>query len=172
MSDCADVDRRGLKARYMMSKQDFTVTFSVDQTPEEVFAAINDVRSWWTGEIDGPTDVLGAEFTYRYQNIHRTTHKITELVPASRVVWHVTKSHLPSFANPQEWDGTDIVFDIAKNGGRTDVRFTHVGLAPAIECYDRCSRAWSFFITDALKKRVVAGERVPSAQSQATELRG
>lgn len=155
-----------------MSKQDFSVTISIDRTPEEVFAAINDVRSWWTGEIDGRTDALGAEFTYRYKDIHRTTHKITELVPARRVVWHVTASHLPSFANKQEWDGTDIVFDIAKNGARTDVRFTHVGLAPAIECYDRCSRAWSFFITDALKKRVLAGESGMSPKSQAAENRG
>jgi uncharacterized protein YndB with AHSA1/START domain len=93
-----------------MGKQDFTVTFSVDQTPEEVFAAINDVRSWWTGEIDGRTDVLGAEFTYSHKDIHRTTHKITELVPASRVVWHVTASHLASFAN------------IRRDGARLDVK--------------------------------------------------
>ncbi len=53
----------GVKASMMMNTQDFTVTFSVDRTPEEVFAAINDVRNWWTGEIEGPTDVLGACFT-------------------------------------------------------------------------------------------------------------
>ena len=155
-----------------MNNQDFTATFSVDQTPEEVFATINDVRSWWTGEIDGRTDVLGGEFTYTHQDIHRTTHKITELVPGQRVVWRVTASHLSSFANKQEWDGTDIVFDIAKNGDKTEVRFTHVGLAPAVECYDRCSRAWSYFITDSLKKRILAGKREPSTKSQPADCRG
>jgi uncharacterized protein YndB with AHSA1/START domain len=153
-----------------MKTNDFTATISVDQTPEEVFAAINDVRSWWTGEIEGRTDVLGAEFTYSHNDIHRTTHKVTELVPAKRVVWHVTASRLSSFANTQEWDGTDIVFEIAKNGDKTDVRFTHVGLAPAVECYDRCSRAWSFFIMDSLKKRIGAGKR--ETKSQPAECRG
>ena len=45
-----------------MKDQNYTATFTVDQTPEEVFAAINNVRGWWTGEIEGSADKLGAEF--------------------------------------------------------------------------------------------------------------
>ena len=29
-----------------------------------------------------------------------------------------------------EWKDTDILFDIAKKGDKTEVRFTHVGLSP------------------------------------------
>ena len=53
-----------------MNDQNLTITFTVDQTPEEVFTAINDVRGWWSGEIEGSTDQLGAEWPYRYQDIH------------------------------------------------------------------------------------------------------
>jgi hypothetical protein len=58
--------RRGLrqadaatKRRAAMSDQNLTYTFAVDQTPEEAFAAINNVCGWWSGEIEGSTDKLG-----------------------------------------------------------------------------------------------------------------
>jgi hypothetical protein len=47
-----------------MTNQNFSTTFSVDQAPEEVFKAINNVRGWWSEEIEGTTDKLRAEFTY------------------------------------------------------------------------------------------------------------
>ena len=48
-----------------MTSSVFAATFTVDRTPEEVFAAINDVRGWWSGNIEADTGALGAEFTYR-----------------------------------------------------------------------------------------------------------
>jgi hypothetical protein len=35
------------RKRETMNNQDFTAAFTVDQTPEEAFAAINNVRGWW-----------------------------------------------------------------------------------------------------------------------------
>ena len=152
-----------------MNDQNYTTTFTVDQTPEEVFAAINNVRGWWTGEIEGDTDNLGAEFTYRYEDAHRSTHKITEFVPGSKVIWHTTDSQISFVKNKTEWKGTDIVFEIAKKGNQTELRFTHVGLVPAIQCYGDCSGAWGFYVNENLRSLITTRKGHSNEQEQQSQ---
>lgn len=133
------------------------MSFTVDRSPRAVFDAINDVRGWWTGEIAGSTDRLGAEFTYRHGKIHRSTQRIAELVPGKRIVWRVVDAHLDFVRDGAEWNGTDVVFEIGRKGDGTEVRFTHVGLAPRLECYDRCASAWRFFVRESLRQRITTG---------------
>ena len=140
----------------------FTTSFVVNQSPQEVFDAINDVRGWWSGEIEGSTDELGAEFTYRYQGLHRSTHRITDLVPGKKVVWHITEARLNFVEDKTEWNGTDIVFEIARKGDRTELRFTHVGLVPAFQCFGACSGAWGFYINDSLRSLITTGKGEPN----------
>ena len=147
-----------------MKNQNYTTTFAVDQSPAEVFAAVNNVRSWWSGEIDGKTDKLGAEFSYRYQDIHRSTQKITELVPGKKVVWHVLDARINFVKDKAEWKGTDVVFEIAKKGGKTELRFTHVGLVPAIECYGKFAGAWGYYINDSLRSLITTGKGDPNPE--------
>jgi hypothetical protein len=140
----------------MMTEQSFTTAFTVEQSPAEVFTAINNPRAWWPGDIDGDTDRLDDEFTYRYQDVHRSTQRITEFVPDKRVVWHVTDAYLSFVKDTAEWTGTDIVFDITSSGSQTELRFTHVGLVPEVECYDQCSPAW-VSITGSLRDLITTG---------------
>ena len=145
-----------------MKTENFTTSFLVDQSPEEVFDAINNVRGWWSGEIDGSTDSLGDVFTYRYKDVHRTTQKITEFVPGKKVVWHVTDAELSFVKDKTEWNGTDVVFEIAREGDQTELRFTHFGLVPAFECYGDCSGAWGFYINDSLRSLIATGKGKPA----------
>ena len=145
-----------------MNAKNYIASFTVDQSPEEVFAAINNVRGWWSGEIDGRTDQLGAEFTYRYENIHRSVQKITELVPGKKIVWHVVDADINFVKDKKEWNGTDIVFEIARKGGKTELRFTHVGLVPTIECYGKCAGAWGFYINESLRSLITTGKGDPN----------
>jgi hypothetical protein len=137
--------------------QNFSTAFSVAQTPQEVFDAITNVRGWWTGDIEGGTDQLGDEFTYRYQDIHYSKQKITELVPDRKVVWHVVDANLSRNQDPAEWTGTDITFDIAPKDGQTEVRFSHLGLVPEFECFDSCSNAWGYLVNTNLRNLITDG---------------
>jgi hypothetical protein len=64
-----------------MNTSDFTTTLSVEQTPKEAFTAINNVRGWWSEEIEGSTDKLNDEFTYHYEDVHYCKMKLVEVVP-------------------------------------------------------------------------------------------
>jgi hypothetical protein len=131
-----------------MSNSSFSTTISVDQTPEQAFAAINDPRRWWKGAFEGATDTLGGEFTYRYQDMHTSKQQVTELVVGRKVVWSITDSALRFVDHKDEWTGTKLVFDITRKGDQTEVRFTHEGLLPELDCYGACSRGWTQLIQE------------------------
>ena len=141
-----------------MNEQDFTITMTVDQTPAEVFAAINDVRGWWAGDIDGGTDRLGDEFTYRYADVHYSKQRVVELVPGSRVGWLVLDARLTFTRDQAEWKDTRITFELSPKAGGTEVRFTHLGLVPEFECFDSCSNAWGSILNGSLRSLIAAGE--------------
>jgi len=140
-----------------MTNADFTTTFMVDQSPEEVFAAINNPRAWWTGEFEGSADKPGSEFTYEYRPHHYSKQKVTEFIRGKKVVWLVSESQLNFLKDKREWDGTKIIFDIAKKDGKTEVHFTHVGLKPEIECYGACSNAWASLVGKSLRSLIATG---------------
>jgi len=147
----------------------FTTTIEVDRTPAQVFAAINDVRAWWSQDITGPTDRLGATFRYRYGDVHRCTIKVTEVVPGQRVVWHVLENYFSFTRDSGEWTGTDIVFDISTTPGGSELRFTHVGLVPEEECYEACREGWTTYIGSSLRDLILTGEGRPNRGEPITQ---
>src|SRR5260370_35543280 len=69
------------------------------------------------------------------------------MIPGKKVVWHVLGSHINFVKDKTEWKGTDIVFEITKKDDKTELRFTHVGLVPAFECYGDCQAHGAFMST-------------------------
>jgi hypothetical protein len=149
--------------------QNYTTAFTVDQTPEEVFEAISNVRAWWSEDIEGDTDRPGAVFYYSFKDVHRGTFKITEFMPGKRMVWHVLQNYFNFVSDSTEWTGTDILFDTAMNGDKTEVRFTHVGLTSLEECFTVCRDAWGFYIRTSLHDLITKGTGEPNKKDQLSE---
>jgi hypothetical protein len=141
--------------------RDYSTAYTVEQTPQEVFAAILDVKTWWTGDVEGPTDHLGAEFTYRHPPQHYSAQRIVELEPNTRVVWTVTDSDLSFVSEHHEWTGSTIIFEIAPVSAGSELRFTHVGLVPDVECYGACSTSWMHYINASLRNLITTGAALP-----------
>ena len=140
--------------------KDFTTSFTVDQSPAEVFEAINNVRGWWQGEVKGNTRNVGDEFTYQMAEFHFTRQRVVEMVPGERVVWLVTESRINFVEDKKEWLNTKIVFDISTVKDKTRLDFTHEGLVPTIECYGGCSGAWKDLIGKSLLSLITTGKGV------------
>src|SRR5689334_14099331 len=141
-----------------MKEKSFSTTIKVDQTPKEVFNAVNNVRGWWSEDVKGNTSKLKDEFLYHYEDIHRAKIKIIEMVPDERVVWHVVDNYFNFTKDKKEWTDTKIIFEISKEGKKTQLRFTHEGLVPSYECYEICNDAWTNYIKDSLYKLITTGK--------------
>lgn len=148
-----------------MTTSAFTTTLLVDQSPDDVFNTINKVGRWWTENKEGNSQKVDDEFTVHFPGIHVSTQKVVELIPAQKISWLVTDSNLTSFDDPQEWTGTTIHFDINAIGDKTQILFTHVGLVPEIECYNSCSKGWTYFIDGSLFKLFTEGKGTPGRKA-------
>lgn len=152
-----------------MKNQDFTTTVVTGATAQEVFNAVNNVRGWWSENIDGDTDKLNSEFSYHYQDVHICKIKITEMVPNKKVTWHVLDNYFKFTKDKSEWKDTDIIFEIAEKGDKTQLTFTHRGLVPAYECYKICHDAWTHYIQSSLKELVATGKGKPTPKDAERE---
>jgi Activator of Hsp90 ATPase homolog 1-like protein len=141
---------------------DFNTTILVDQTPEEAFKAINNVRGWWSEEIEGNTENINDEFKYHYEDLHEARIKLIEVVPNKKVVWLVMHNYFKFTKDTSEWTNTKISFEISRKDNKTQVRFTHLGLTAEYECFDVCSNAWTHYIQDSLRDLITTGKGQPN----------
>ena len=141
-----------------MNNQNFTTTIIVEQSPAEVFKAINNPRAWWSEEIVGTTDQLNAEWNYHFADNHRSKMKIIEMIPDKKIVWLVEENYFKNAKSQTEWVGNKITFEISKEDNKTRLVFTQIGLVPSYDCYNSCDWAWTGFIQKSLKNLIETGK--------------
>lgn len=159
----------------MSNTEYLTATMTVDQTPEEVFAAVTNVRGWWSENLIGDSAALHDEFVFTddsayagetvaeaKEGIRFARFQLTEVVPGSRMVWRCVDSDLTFIDDRDEWTGTNVVFEITTDAQGTTLHFTHEGLTAAESaCFEACSRGWTFYITKSLPQLITTGTGQP-----------
>ncbi len=144
-----------------MGNKDFNITFWVDQTPEEVFNAVNNVRGWWSDSLEDNSEVLNDEFSYTHEPFHYSKHRLIEVIPNERVVWLTIESNLTFVEKKEKWNDTKVVFQISKIDNKTQLSITHLGLVPELQCFEGCSKGWTYYLQNSLLPFITTGKGNP-----------
>lgn len=123
--------------------RDFTASFSVPATREEVYRAITTPNSWWDQEAEGNAGEQGGEFHAEDRDF-----SVQEADDGKRVVWNVE----PTDQENHGWDDTSLIFDISEDDdGETKVNFTHRGMRPHDRGYEEIAKTWKDRIAKGLQ---------------------
>ena len=140
-----------------MRQENYNVNIVVNATPRQVTESINNISKWWTEDVDGQSEKVNDVFTVRFGETFITI-KIVELIPDKKICWHVIDCYKHWLKDKKEWKDTKMDWAISSEKNETRISFTHIGLVPAIECYDGCEKAWDHYIKVSLLKSITKGK--------------
>lgn len=146
-----------------VADKDYTKSYLIEKSPAEVFNAINNITQWWSEDFKGTSKKLNDEFeVWFFKDLHYSKQKLVEVVPNKKVVWLITDSKLTFLKDKNEWTGTKVSFELTEKDGKTELLFTHYGLKPEIECYNDCTKGWTFYIEESLLPLINTGKGEPT----------
>jgi hypothetical protein len=132
-----------------MKNKNYSATIKVSAAPEAAFEKIAKVNGWWakkfTGKALHENDTFKVTFGETFVDF-----KITEAIPGKKIVWHVTDCYLDWINNKKEWSGTQVVWELTTENGGTQIKMTHEGLFPGVECYNDCEVGWNGHVKESL----------------------
>lgn len=150
------------------SSDDFQTTVRLPAPASKVYAALTTeegITGWWTkfcklGRGEGEESEFQfpkAGATYRFV--------IKRLAPGELVEWECTEGNHPAdtgFRNLHDWNGTRVRFELKPiDEAATELKFTHAGLRPRLECNLNCRNAWWRYLHQSLKTYMSRGTGLP-----------
>ena len=123
----------------------------INAKPERVFAALatlEGVKGWWVTTATGDATEGGTiDFGF-------CVMQVTEAKPGAHVHWRCT-------GGPDEWLGTEVVFQLKWERDQTFVLFKHAKWREPVEFMHHCSTKWATFLL-SLRERVETGAGRPA----------
>jgi uncharacterized protein YndB with AHSA1/START domain len=141
--------------RFVAGDADYARRIPIEAPRERVFDALatpEGLRGWWTPDIGGDADDIELRFG------------------SERIVMHVDEARRPEalhwtcveHTGHREWESTELAFELVPDGTeRCIVHFRHMGLVPALGCYEVCERGWDSFLAGSLVGLVEVGRGAP-----------
>jgi uncharacterized protein YndB with AHSA1/START domain len=116
------------------------------------------VAGWWSKETTGTSRVGGAMTSVFHspegKELGRMEFDLVKLEPGKTVQWRFT-------AGPEEWVGTDLTFELSRDGDQTLIVFGHRNWREAVEFMAHCSMKWATFLL-SLRELLETGKGKPS----------
>lgn len=123
----------------------------INSTPAKVFEALSTVdglRHWWITKTAGETKP-GGQINFGFCDM-----KVVESKPNELVHWKCVRG-------PDEWVGTEVTFQLKREGDQTFVIFKHANWKQPVEFMHHCSTKWATFLL-SLKDWLERSEGRPS----------
>jgi len=144
-----------------MKNENYRAIMELPVSKERAFDAVaNHISGWWGKDLKGSSSHLNDVFTIHFGKTFGK-FRVSEMVPAKKIVWDCVDNYLDIFNDKTQWRGTKLVWKFKDVDGGSLLSMTHIGLTPAIECYADCLKGWDFFVKDSLRKFLVDGKGMP-----------
>ena len=141
-----------------MGNNNFSSSISAKISADEAIKKISKVPEWWGVSFTGNAERQNDKFIIKMSEDSYFNFTVTELIPNKRVVWLVTDCNMPWYSDKKEWANTKLIFDINEQNGMTDLKFTHEGLTPEVECWKDCEPGWTHWIKTSLFSYLTTGK--------------
>ncbi|MFQ5995970.1 MAG: SRPBCC domain-containing protein [Acidiferrobacterales bacterium] len=148
--------------------ENFRMTLKFNAPVDRLYDAIARRGLEWWSTVGTVSTKVGEVCEFRFPKADFfAKFEVTELSPNQAIEWRCVGCKHPDSAghkNPQDWVETRLRFELfAGLEDTTELRFEHVGLSPALECYDSCATIWPHYLNKSLRALVEGGTPKPYA---------
>lgn len=139
------------------ASDDYTYEMQVHAPQAQIISAVTDgelICRWWTAATS--FERHGEQVRLLRDDTSFVSFTIDEAPGTNEVTWTVTGCVV------EDWIGTMPSFSVHDNDdGTCAVEFRHIGLRPALECFDQCRAGWGHFMP-SLHQYLETGEGRPN----------